>query len=62
MYPACNAHAAYCYLWPVWLQNIEGKTYKNQETAQPLMCYNDLLSKLDVYKEGHEQTYVLFFQ
>ena len=21
-YPACNAHAPYCHLWPVWLYNI----------------------------------------
>jgi len=21
-YPACNAHAPYCHLWPVWLCNI----------------------------------------
>jgi hypothetical protein len=21
-YPACNAHAPYCHMWPVWLYNI----------------------------------------
>jgi hypothetical protein len=21
-YPACNAHAPYCHLWPVWFYNI----------------------------------------
>jgi hypothetical protein len=21
-YPACNAHAPYCHLWPVWLHHI----------------------------------------
>jgi len=21
-YPACEAHAPYCHLWPVWLYNI----------------------------------------
>jgi len=22
MYPACNAHAPYCHLWPIWLYHI----------------------------------------
>ena len=37
-YPACNGHAPYCHLWPVWLYSIfstfshKGKIFKKKKT------------------------------
>jgi hypothetical protein len=49
-YPACNAHAHYCYLWPVWLcvifphYLIKGTIFEEKNVAEHKMCFDFLYS------------------
>jgi hypothetical protein len=37
-YPACNAHAPYCYLWPVPLYNVFPHYHINDTILERKMC------------------------
>jgi hypothetical protein len=39
-YPTCNAHAPYCYLWPVWLYYILSimPFFRDKKATEPKIC------------------------
>ena len=67
-YPACDAQAPYCQLWPVWLYSIfphyiiNGRIFKQKSVTEHKMCYFDFLYNVVVLTVINKQLYFTYAQ
>jgi len=67
-YPACDAQAPYCHLWPVRLYCIfphyiiNGRFFKQKSVTEHKMCYFDFLYNVVMLTVINKQLYFTYAQ